>query len=477
MTTRLSFHGLLHYERELRGWSQADLAEKVGCETKTISRWESGDSIPRPNYRQLLCEIFQKNAEELGLMKDWSEDLDTVNLDGREDENAPPAAQSHTGLPGQRVSASSTKQAYQDPAREHPIVLPPHIPDEPYFPLPRREEQLHQLLTALRDPLGSTAIVIDGLGGTGKTAFALELARRALQHELFEKAVGDSAKQGQFTSEGIVRINEATLDFQTFLDTIARQLDHWEVTRLRPEEKLVRMAQLLRQHRYLLIIDNLESVDNAQKLVADLRGFLGGSKALITSRQKVRHDFVLPHSLSGLDQEDALLFIRRDLRQRGGDQLRQASREKLLEICQVTGGVPLALKLVVAQAMFLDVDIVLQQLKHASNDIYAFIFYESWERLSTTAQQILTYIGRTVTTTASWEELAGIGIAEQERELREAVHQLVDASLLDVYTLSGQVRYGIHRLTQQFVKSDSPRQWEAQRQTTQEFQQRNVGWA
>ena len=453
MTTRLSFPDLLRYERELRGWSQADLAEKLGCETKTISRWESEDSLPRPNYRQVLCEIFQKNAEELGLMQDWSEDLSPVNLDGREDEHPLPAAFSSTGLSRQRAAFSSAKQAYRDPPREEvsPIGLPPHIPDEPYFLLAGREEQLRHLLTALRDPLGPTAIVIGGLGGTGKTAFALELARRALQQHLFEKAAGDSAKKEQFTSEGIVRINEATLDLEAFLDTAARQLDHWEITRQRPEEKLVRMAQLLRQHRYLLIIDSLESADHAHKLVADLRGFLGRSKALITSRQKVHHDFVLPHSLSGLDQEDALLFLARDLRQRGGDQLRHVSREKLLEICQVSGGVPLALKLVAAQAMCFDIDLVLQQFKQASNDLYAFIFQQSWAQLSPTAQHILTSIGRTVTATASWEELASIGIAEREGELREAVYQLVDCSLLEVLTLAGQVRYGVHRLTRQFV--------------------------
>jgi transcriptional regulator with XRE-family HTH domain len=464
MATRLPFHEQLRYERERRGWSQSDLAEKVGCETKTIGRWENGDSIPRPNYRQSLCEIFGKNAAELGLVKDWGEHPDVANLYGHAEESTPSTALPDTGHDGQGAVISSTMQTHPSPTLEQSpqIVLPPHIPDEPYFRLPRREEQLRQLLTALRDPLGSTAIVIDGLGGMGKTAFAVELARRALQQQLFEKAVGDSARQEQFITEGIVRSNEVALDFQAFLDTIARQLDHWEIATLRPEAKQVKMAQLLRQHRHLLLIDNLESVDNAQKLVADLRGFLGSSRALITSRQRVRHDFVLPLSLRGLDQEDALLFIERDLQQRGGDQLLQAPREKLIEICQVTGGAPLALKLVVAQAMFLDIDIVLQQLRLASDNIYPFIFRQSWEQLASTAQLILIYIGRTVTTTVSWEELAGIGIAQQERELRAAVRQLVDYSLLDVYISTGQVRYGIHQLTRQFINSDLPKLWEAQ---------------
>ena len=65
MATHLPFHEQLRYERELRGWSQADLAEKVRCDTKTIGRWESGDRFPRPYHRQSLCEIFGKNAELL----------------------------------------------------------------------------------------------------------------------------------------------------------------------------------------------------------------------------------------------------------------------------------------------------------------------------------------------------------------------------------------------------------------------------
>jgi len=66
-SSRPPFHEQLKYERQIRGWSQADLAEKVGCDTKAIGRWESGDSIPRSYHRQMLFEIFGKNAEELGL--------------------------------------------------------------------------------------------------------------------------------------------------------------------------------------------------------------------------------------------------------------------------------------------------------------------------------------------------------------------------------------------------------------------------
>src|SRR6266567_2097439 len=61
-------HNRLRFERELRGWSQEDLAEKVGTTQKIISRWERGESTPLPYYRQKLCKFFGKNAAELGLI-------------------------------------------------------------------------------------------------------------------------------------------------------------------------------------------------------------------------------------------------------------------------------------------------------------------------------------------------------------------------------------------------------------------------
>src|SRR5437868_12127185 len=65
--SELPFGVILRYQREKRGWSQADLAEKLGCDTTTVGRWESGDSLPRPYNRQSLSQLFGINAKELGL--------------------------------------------------------------------------------------------------------------------------------------------------------------------------------------------------------------------------------------------------------------------------------------------------------------------------------------------------------------------------------------------------------------------------
>lgn len=64
----------LQHERELRGWSQAFIAEKIGTVEKTVSRWECGEQKPGPTYRRRLCKLFGKDAVELGFLEEDKEE-------------------------------------------------------------------------------------------------------------------------------------------------------------------------------------------------------------------------------------------------------------------------------------------------------------------------------------------------------------------------------------------------------------------
>lgn len=66
----------LKVERELRGWSQAKLADALGTTTRSISRWEQGLAVPYPHYREQLCLLFSKTAKELGLLPIFDENGD-----------------------------------------------------------------------------------------------------------------------------------------------------------------------------------------------------------------------------------------------------------------------------------------------------------------------------------------------------------------------------------------------------------------
>ena len=51
--------------RKQQNMTQRELAEKIGVSDKTISKWETGKSMPELGYLQQLCETLQINVNEL----------------------------------------------------------------------------------------------------------------------------------------------------------------------------------------------------------------------------------------------------------------------------------------------------------------------------------------------------------------------------------------------------------------------------
>jgi len=61
-----SMNFLLTTARHESCLTQAQLAQKLDVPALSISRWESGRTIPSPYYRKKLCELYGKTPEELG---------------------------------------------------------------------------------------------------------------------------------------------------------------------------------------------------------------------------------------------------------------------------------------------------------------------------------------------------------------------------------------------------------------------------
>jgi uncharacterized membrane protein/DNA-binding XRE family transcriptional regulator len=59
----------LKEEREKRGWSQARVAEQLGTAVVNVSRWERGYSTPSPYFREKLCQLYGKDAQDLGFLQ------------------------------------------------------------------------------------------------------------------------------------------------------------------------------------------------------------------------------------------------------------------------------------------------------------------------------------------------------------------------------------------------------------------------
>src|SRR5215470_1867580 len=60
---------LLRTARLERGWTQKDVADRIGAPLDlNVTRWERGTAWPSAYYVQKLCELFGKSASELGLL-------------------------------------------------------------------------------------------------------------------------------------------------------------------------------------------------------------------------------------------------------------------------------------------------------------------------------------------------------------------------------------------------------------------------
>src|SRR6266700_5521597 len=61
---------MLRKARERRGWTQQELADKLGTTPLAINRWEQGKTFPSSFYRTKLCDVFETSAEALGLVRE-----------------------------------------------------------------------------------------------------------------------------------------------------------------------------------------------------------------------------------------------------------------------------------------------------------------------------------------------------------------------------------------------------------------------
>ncbi|GHO46131.1 helix-turn-helix domain-containing protein [Ktedonospora formicarum] len=141
----------LRRERELRGWSQCYVADQISAPASSyIHRWEKGLAFPSPFYREKLCALFQKNADELGFpVTSTPRHLSLVPQDSN------------------RVTNVSSHFWYVPYQRN------------PFFT--GREEALNDLYTTFFAEKGgpfSQVQALSGIGGIGKTQAAIEYIYR-----------------------------------------------------------------------------------------------------------------------------------------------------------------------------------------------------------------------------------------------------------------------------------------------------------
>lgn len=259
-----------------------------------------------------------------------------------------------------------------------------NLPQPDYGRFVGREAEMSQVVRILRPyPHSQHALVtIDGIGGIGKSALALEVAHRYLRNfdrippeERFEAIIWASAKQTVLTAEGIATRPQALRTLDDIYTAIAVALQHEEIAEARPEEQAEIVRRALTRQRTLLLVDNLETVDD-EAVLAFLRELPAPTKAIVTTRHRL--DVAYPVRLVGMIWADAQKLIAHECEKKGVTLTADEARR----LYDRTGGVPLALAWSVAQmGLGYQVEAVLARLSQPTSDIARFCFEGAVERI------------------------------------------------------------------------------------------------
>ncbi|MBO3461513.1 tetratricopeptide repeat protein [Aetokthonos hydrillicola Thurmond2011] len=272
---------------------------------------------------------------------------------------------------------------------EFPSVSPPILPQRVRHNLPApscttfvgREEEIARLLELLSPSHSAHLVSVDGIGGVGKTTLVLEAAYRCLHASYnneaflglptFDTIIFTSAKQSYLTPFGLLPSLAPRRTLHDIFRQIVRVLTELDITGLSFEDQLDLIQDALSCRRTLLIVDNLETVENQQDVLAFLYELPASAKAIITTREQI---LFVPVRLTSMPESDGLCLIKHEAEEKGVS----LSHKDSQALYKVTGGIPVAINYTVGQlANGYPIQEVLGGVSQSTGDVARFCFETS----------------------------------------------------------------------------------------------------
>lgn len=359
----------------------------------------------------------------------------------------------------QRLLLEYGEQAAGKPVEPEVVQeLAPRAPDN----LPRRgsffgrDEEMNKVMRALSPEDRTWGVLLDGIGGIGKTALAVEAAHRCKDRGQFSAYVFVSAKLTRLAPDQIRELMPAALTLDEFLNETARVLGQSGIPKLPGDAKRRALIEALRETPALLVYDNLETLTKEeQEAMADfLRELPQGCKAIITSRRRGGEGAVWLR-LGELDWDAARRMILEETEKDAllNDKLRRPGESRWQELYDATGGSPLALShtlgLMRVRAA-LNFNAALEMLRgNRDPDLQNFIFQQARAELTTNDEAALRALSFFAPSAAfeAWAEVSKLSRAELESTL----DRLSALSLVDM--TASEDRYALHPLTRNFIRN------------------------
>ncbi|MEH2046556.1 TIR domain-containing protein [Nostoc sp.] len=336
---------------------------------------------------------------------------------------------------------------------------PESVPDN----LPRyndvfvgRKQEIARCLEALSPEERGWGVAIDGMGGMGKTALALEVAHLARQQALFDAYLFVSAKTTWLSTQGVRQEIFALSSLDSFCREFAKGLGRADIVKMTDAtERRRALLNTLQGRRTLLIWDNLETLNAEERdMIAEfLRKLPTPNKAIITSNRRTGES-ALTIRLDRLLETEALELMREKGRShpRLAQELNATNPEILTDLYQASGGNPLALDWTLGQVAHkgYSISFALERLQNAakSADLYGFLFADAAQTLSENDRTVLSALGVFLTPIkiTALADATDLAISE----IQVSLERLVTLSLVN--DLNGE-RFDLHPLTRTYIRA------------------------
>jgi tetratricopeptide (TPR) repeat protein len=372
-------------EASLNFTSELEAIENFAGAASVLEQLHKAEPLAEDNLRRYLINLArseQKNkahevfeSHQIRLKHDYNSEpeKETVELMGNIRQGKP-------------VANVSTLQAKSITATR-PKTEPRHNLTLQTTAFIGRETERQRLARLLTDP-NCHLLSIVAPGGMGKTRLAIEVAKTQLEH--FQEIC--------FVS--FAAVSSPDLIVYVLADALELSLFGSKP----PKEQVI---DYLKNKKILLVLDNLEHLLEGVDLISDIFKTSPGIKILATSRERLGLQSEHLFDLYGLNvkdssRSDALQLFAERAKRNNLDFVLEPHLQAVTKICQLLGGMPLAIELAASWLRLLTPNEIVTELE-GSLDILATsardvperhhnmrsVFEVSWQRLSEEEQRAL----------------------------------------------------------------------------------------
>ncbi|MFN5677944.1 MAG: AAA family ATPase, partial [Roseiflexaceae bacterium] len=243
-----------------------------------------------------------------------------------------------TDIPGQLVCARAAQSHIHDP--------------------------LQYAMWTLIDAEGARILLLAAEGGMGKSTLASKLIRCLYAREDIDMILGDSAKRHVInpTTGSVDTIQPGYDSASSFLERVSAQLGLVYQPHLSEAQQITNIRDRLIGRRAIIVVDNLESVQHSDKLIAILASLVGRHiRAIITTRVSSGFQESQSHLLSIrikplTDITQARNFVQWHIQRFQSDHPRLAllaqhvpSDDHMAWLLRHSGGIPLLIQVLVSE--------------------------------------------------------------------------------------------------------------------------------